>query len=239
MRLPPHLARFLKHSTPIYALSPHSDDVIWSLGGLLQELARDGYDITLVTIFSHSMFAYDKTLPPQEASAIRRAEDFVAARAAGLRRALSLDFPEAVLRDIPVTGIFDTGYRVPDYFMELLAGTLRQTIPAGATVLLPAGYGEHVDHLAVRSAALTLPQPKLIYADMPYAARSAHRASAHQFLHSEYRHIHIMLSPETIDAHMELFWLYRSQAAEQGAAEIAASLRKDGLSLWIPDPTKA
>lgn len=230
--IPAGLSNLLMPGIPIYALSPHLDDVVWSAGGLLQALAADGFELTLVNVFSQCIFVNGEMRPPAEASAIRKGEDHQAAQAAGFRNVISLDFPEIVLRDTPITDIFDPAYQAPAYFMELLAGCLKQTIPERAVLLAPAGYGGHKDHVTVRRAVLTLPQPKVLYTDLPYGTRGHNDEGALTFLQNSWQDVRVTLQPQTVEEHLKLFWYYRSQASPEVAEEISAYLTRQGLHLW-------
>lgn len=90
----------------------------------------------------------------------RLAEDDRAAAGLGCA-ALRMSEPERQYRDKPVD-------------LDLLAGRLRAVVEGAAEVWLPAGIGQHPDHVAARQAGLRAvlsasPAPAvLLYADLPY-----------------------------------------------------------------------
>jgi len=232
MHIPATLAALLGQA-PIYALSPHIDDVIWSAGGFLHALAKDGREVVLVSIFSHSIYVYDEVRPPAEATAIRKGEDYNAARAAGFKEVIFLDYPDGILRDTPQTKVINPGYETPPYLLAMVTDSLRRIIPRDAVVLAPAAFGGHMDHLTTRRAALPLTQTKILYRDMPYGSRTENTQEALKFLSSGWQNFQITLEPSDVKAHLDLFWHYQSQTSREVADEISTQLTRDGLNFWI------
>jgi len=164
-------------------LSPHPDDVCFSLG-ILASLSGAG---TLITVFSKSSFISEpislsgnSAARAQRVTAIRTAEDRRFAAAAGLR------FMRLGFLDAPLRGrfAFDGSHAIQDaeiienpllFAMNQLAGGR----PAGLRPWLfcPMGIGGHADHLAVRWAVLrNLTQLRStyqigFYEDLPYASK--------------------------------------------------------------------
>lgn len=233
MKIPATLAPLLPPSRPIYALSPHIDDAIWSAGGFLQELSKQGYEVFLVSIFSHSIYVYDDIRPPIEATHIRKGEDYNAARLAGFKQVIFLDFPDGILRDTPQTSVINSSYQTPTYLLQMVSDCLRQVIPSQATLLMPAGFGDHMDHITTRRAGMLLKQPKILYEDLPYATRAQGKEEAQNFL-KDWQNIRVPMPPSMLKNHLELFWQYPSQASEPVADEISTYLAERGLGLWIP-----
>jgi len=169
-------------------LSPHLDDVAFSISGTLIGLARHGWRVVLATAFTASVpdpsgFALacqtDKGLPPEcDYMALRRAEDAAFADRAGVDELCWLAYPEAPHR----------GYGSPSALfgplcdgddLAGLAADVRQLITRldPSVVFAPQAVGSHVDHRqlvqAVLSAARTLGCHDRIcwYRDLPYGLR--------------------------------------------------------------------
>ena len=176
------------------ALSPHLDDAAFSCGGTLAALARDGWEVTVVTAFTRSVpdptgFALacqlDKGLPPEvDYMALRRAEDAEACARLGARAAW-LDFPEAPHRGYPDARALFAAPRAEDAVAAPLARAVAGLLdPAPDLLLAPQAIGGHVDHvrlveaiLAVLPAGLPVGLPVLWWTDFPYAARPLREAA--------------------------------------------------------------
>lgn len=234
MDLPAVLRDAFPAGKPIYALSPHIDDVIWSAGGFLHALAQQGYDITLVSMFSHTIYVYDEIRSPIEATTIRKAEDYTAARMAEFKDVIFLDFPDGCLRDRPTSQVLDPTYETPPYLLDLIHNSLKKLIPSDATLLIPAGFGGHMDHLTARRAGVLLEGRKVIYADLPYATREHTGEEALAFLDNGWQESKLNLPEEIIKDHMNLFWQYPSQTSQAVADEIKVYF-KQGMRIWVLD----
>ena len=166
------------------AISPHLDDAAFSAGGTLAALARDGWDVVVVTVFTASVphpsgFALacqtDKGLPPEaDYMAIRRAEDDAACAALNARPA-HLPLREAPHRGYGSAAALFADLRSDDTAhldaAEAVAPLLRDLAPD--LLLAPQAIGGHVDHvLTVRALQLLNPAaPILWWADFPYTTR--------------------------------------------------------------------
>ena len=196
----------------IVVLSPHLDDAVWSLGGLLNELVRTGYRVEVITVFSQSTFVYDELISSEEATALRKSENILALRKVGVHREHCLDIPEGVLRDRALDSIFDAAYALPAHLAQIIGGRLEQLIPQNALVLAPSGFGEHMDHIALRDLVAELPYTVIYYEDMPYAARTTRVDGALSYLHSRgYRVRQLLVDRIVIDNHLERYKDYISQ----------------------------
>src|SRR5689334_8896132 len=78
-----------------FFLSPHADDAVWSVGGLMHQLAASGHRVRLVTLFSAQVlpltgvalaWAERSGAVPDELARLRDAEDALAAEALGVLR---------------------------------------------------------------------------------------------------------------------------------------------------------
>jgi protein-L-isoaspartate O-methyltransferase len=147
-------------------LAAHFDDAILScwaaIGG-----AADGVEVTVATVFAGAPPAgveladWDRAAgagTALEAWEVRRAEDkavLVGARA----RAVHLPFVDAQYRSGPVP-------------RAAVAVALNELVQNADEVWLPAGIGNHPDHLLVAEIGLQLSglKSRHLYADLPYAA---------------------------------------------------------------------
>ena len=169
------------------AVSPHLDDAVFSAGALLARLARDGWQVTVCTVFTRSVphpsgFALacqlDKGLQASvDYLALRRAEDAAALAVLGAAPDW-LDLPEAPHRGYDSAAALFTDPREDDAgVVEAAAGRLREAIGRSRPHLVLAcqAVGGHVDHVqAVRALDRVRPAvPTLWWTDFPYAARPA------------------------------------------------------------------
>ncbi|MFJ4795977.1 PIG-L deacetylase family protein [Kitasatospora purpeofusca] len=158
-------------------VSPHPDDIAYSVGGLLA-LAGPLPRATLLTVFTRSAWALPRRLRkagPQVVGARRRTEELRYCRLRGLA-----DYSPLGLDDASLRGYDDVGELTADPAADpvgpaltaALAPALRDT--AADTVLAPAAVGGHVDHLLVHRAvrAAGLPSATVLwYEDLPYAGQ--------------------------------------------------------------------
>ena len=170
-------------------LSPHLDDVAFSCGATVAALPNDTaaeWRCTVATVFTRSVpdpagFALDCQLDkgvPADADymALRRAEDERACECLGAA-CLHLDLPEAPHRGYASAAALFAGVRDDDEIQADLRAALRALYEADPPdlLVLPAGCGNHADHLHVIAAAAALaderPVPTLHYRDAPYVVR--------------------------------------------------------------------
>jgi LmbE family N-acetylglucosaminyl deacetylase len=172
-------------------LSPHLDDAVFSAGGTIAKLAAAGETVIVATVFTRSVanptgFALrcqtDKGLAPDvDYMAIRRAEDRAAMQILGLgaSHVLHLDLPEAPHRGYEsaadlFAGIKPNGSR----FTEDVGKQIASLIDAGDYLYLPAGYGNHVDHLhVIHAAARRSPKRTWYWRDTPYVFRETEQSA--------------------------------------------------------------
>ncbi|MBK0377240.1 PIG-L deacetylase family protein [Streptomyces californicus] len=154
----------LEHS--VIVVSPHFDDGVLSLGGLLYRLGRRA---TLVTVFGGAPVGavdasdWDRRCgfdDPQSAVRTRQREDATACRLLGIGR-LALSHP-------------DNPYDPPDAELDHLTDFLTSHAARESTLLVCAGIGNE-DHARVRDAVVAVRTaadgPSIwLYADLPYAA---------------------------------------------------------------------
>lgn len=212
----------LRPGQTLFIMSPHLDDALWSLGGVLQILTQAGHSVCVVTVFSET------TDTP-----VRKAEDTEALAAAGCSIE-HLDFADAILDGRPVQAVFNESF-VPDArVVAMIARRVEAIVPPQATVLAPSGFGAHVDHLTTRAVGMALQNRRVVfYEDMPYAARTVRLANARDFLAARgLQRYTIVVSPPVIARHIELYNLYASQRQNHHVAQIGDSLRQNGFGVW-------
>jgi LmbE family N-acetylglucosaminyl deacetylase len=164
-------------------LSPHLDDVAFSCGATLARLAAGGWRTVLATVFTRSVpdpdgFALecqlDKGLPPgADYMALRREEDRVFARRAGVDEVVWLNLPEAPHRGYGSAPALFLGLQDGDEIWKALLPNLADLLGRHAPdlVFAPQGLGNHADHLQAIWAVLEVGWPGdiLWYRDTPYA----------------------------------------------------------------------
>ncbi len=157
---------------PLILLSPHPDDLCYSLGGFLAR--RDCTGDVAVVSFTASRLTPGMAVhrgDPVTTSALRRAED--ARYLAGLGAArIDLGLDDCTLRSACSRDWFNAPW--PRAAGACVRAAIRSALRSSprARVVAPLGLGGNADHLAVRDAALrTVPPADLVfYEDLPYAA---------------------------------------------------------------------
>lgn len=157
-------------------LSPHDDDMAFSLGGALLD-GRFGAG-RLVTVFSVSNCTIDdRDDDVTEVTELRKAEskEFFGALEVDLD-VLYLDRLDAPLRlGIQDDCVFDAVFpRSDEKEVEYLLAALEPMRQEEGLLFAPLGLGGHVDHVLVHKATCTLARDgwaTAFYEDLPYAAR--------------------------------------------------------------------
>ena len=170
------------------AFSPHLDDAVFSCGGALAALSREGWRVVVATLFTRSVPApqgfalacqLDKGLGPEvDYMALRRQEDTAAMRALHVGPPVHVALPEAPHRGYhSARALFE-----PPLASDVIRGALRAAATdlcaayAPDLVLAPQAVGGHVDHVQVVLALEDITRPILWWRDFPYAARTARPA---------------------------------------------------------------
>ncbi|MCU1645024.1 MAG: hypothetical protein JWN03_5299 [Nocardia sp.] len=154
------VTRVLDAADRIVVVSPHFDDAVLSVGGLIAARVEAGQPVEVLTVFSgsrpievrggrHQAFA-DYTL--------RVVEDdrALAALGAGAGR---LGLYERLFRDPRPHGPFSLFHTSPEIAQSADTEAVQQAIAealdnSGTVILAPLGIGNHVDHVIVAVAAL-------------------------------------------------------------------------------------
>jgi len=226
----------------VLLLSPHSDDIAYSLCGRLLAGRTPPEACALVTVFSISQFAPFADPPLDDIAAIttlRGEEDQAFARAMGFVRA-EMGLSEAPIRDglTNLDDLFTIDHLAHPYLATLtreMAAVL--TAADWSEVYLPLGIGGHVDHgllnEAVRRAGADRTRLRY-YEDLPYAG---------EMEQSEYeREIARLadgLRPELtpagawVERKLALLGLYPSQVQHSDLQSVLAlTARIGGERLW-------
>ena len=172
-------------SPPVLLVSPHPDDLAWSLGGTVARLAAAEVPLSAVTLFTRTTYAPGSPAHGDAgaASLVRAEEDarWAALTGVALER---FDLPDASLRGY--TDDTEMGAPPAPAIVAEVAARLSAAVAAVCPqwILVPLAVGGHVDHAAVRQAVALLPgvPDVLWYEDLPYAAGCAGEFTAHPVL---------------------------------------------------------
>lgn len=218
----------------LYILSPHIDDAIWSLGGLIFELKNTDIEINVITVFSNSSYANGELLDPTVATKIRKAEDRQALKLTRVDRSIYLDYDEAVIRGVPLNHIVDRLYVPTSKMANSIGKDLLRVIPSDSKLIAPGGFGYNIDHLTVRKAVEGIKTSKVYYyEDLPYAARNVRIKSALNFLkRNGYFRIEIPVNQSLIKEHIKLYNVYESQVKPKHVEQIENYIMKNNYGIW-------
>lgn len=182
---------------PVFFISPHLDDAVFSAGALISSLRQGA---TVITVFS------DCSPPPETLSAKRfvrscgfasavqlfeerRREDIAVLEGARAKH-VHLGFTDAAWRKKPGWQTHPLGRIIPELvhlyplrpskyagrirsedrgLMKDLGDRLRGEIATGSVVFCPAGTGRHVDHLIVRTVCERIFPETIFWDDLPYS----------------------------------------------------------------------
>jgi LmbE family N-acetylglucosaminyl deacetylase len=155
-------------------LSPHPDDIAWSLGATIERLRQRGARLSTLTFFTRSRYA-----PSHACQGVAGVTETRAREEQAWADAVGVRLLRGMLEDASLRGFDDDTEcgAVPEPEIVwaatgLLCDTLARLRPDA--VFVPGSRGGHVDHSAVRSAAEAQSSgvPLLYYDDLPYAAAS-------------------------------------------------------------------
>lgn len=171
----------------IVLLSPHLDDAVFSVGGLMAALAEEGHALHVITCFTRSVpnptgFALncqlDKGLGPEvDYMQLRRREDEEACCLLSAQPHW-LDLPEAPHRGYSSASALFGNIAEEDNVQAELLTRLQTAVEkiAPDLILSPIGIGNHVDHQQVKQSVAQLKErfsqtPFLYWYDEPYLSR--------------------------------------------------------------------
>jgi LmbE family N-acetylglucosaminyl deacetylase len=159
----------------VVALSPHLDDAVWSIGGLLADAARSGADVTVATVLAGEPSSrgpagrWDKQCgfrSAGKAAEVRQAEDRRACAAIGARPVHLPYWDESYERDAGDDEIW---------------AALEPIVESADRVLAPGFPATHRDHAWLASLAawgLAGTGRLVLYGDEPYAMWALQRKGA-------------------------------------------------------------
>jgi LmbE family N-acetylglucosaminyl deacetylase len=213
-------------------ISPHLDDAVLSLGGLIWEKARTEVDVSIWTICagdppssklsSFAVSIHERWGLGSNAVEHRRGEDILACSILGADY-YHFDIPDCIYRVSPITGDFlyesenDLWSSIhPDEYDLLveLEKQLEEKFPINANIVCPLGIGDHVDHKltveAVTGAFREISKGKNLkiyyYKDFPYVMEKKGKPDL-----GSLKSRLITISPGGITAWQEAIAAYRSQ----------------------------
>lgn len=157
----------------IVFLSPHLDDIAFSLGGAVASFASF-FELILLNIFSETRYLYHKD-PKNSLSAneIREAEDRAFSQRIGAKR-ITLGFPDTSVLKHTSQSEFITSFRDHRYtpVKKEIEKVLLKENPD--IVFCPLGLGGHIDHRIVFHAIwyqeIKTQAQIYFYEDLPYTA---------------------------------------------------------------------
>jgi LmbE family N-acetylglucosaminyl deacetylase len=162
----------------VLAISPHPDDIALSCGGLIRHLLALPVELTLVTLFTRSLYAPladGKALQADEVRKLRQAEDEEYARRVNARH-LTLNLDDVSVRYHYDDDEWMVAQPHIEPIFEDLVEQLQGVIAAGnyTTILCPVGIGINRDHYLTREALHKIDVRHLnmlYYEDLPYGSR--------------------------------------------------------------------
>ncbi len=165
-------------------LSPHLDDVIFSVGGVIYEQVCEGTPVEIWTVMSgfpktavlsafakrlHARWGVDSA---EDAVRIRLEENEKAAQIIGAKT-FYLNFVDSMYR-LGADGAFlyersfGKLHRQDKDMPRQIANAIAQNLRSGDALVFPLALGGHVDHVVVNMASKFLDQSLFHYADIPY-----------------------------------------------------------------------
>jgi LmbE family N-acetylglucosaminyl deacetylase len=166
-------------------LSPHYDDAVYSCGGMIYELSRQGEEVTILTVMAGRPSLplpdtpvlkdnHERWQAGHEPIATRRAEDQQAAKILGTKTQY-LDIPDCIYRLAKGEALYPSEESLWGnvHADDSALATLQNIDLANVKILYaPMAVGKHVDHQLVRNwawdIAKTSSQTVKFYQDYPY-----------------------------------------------------------------------
>jgi LmbE family N-acetylglucosaminyl deacetylase len=238
-------------------LSPHFDDVVLSVGGLVWELAKRGDQVEIWTMcagdppsdkpltdYAHMLHMFWE-LGDQDVPYSRSLEDAASCQVlgAGYQR---YTVPDCIYRFHPATGL--AIINVPDdintplepdesYLASPVTDFLRKNLPPGCELVSPLAIGHHRDHVLTRLAAEKLGLPIWHYVDYPYVMRETYDLK--EFIPAGGEQFSLPVSVQGMQAWQDGILCHKSQMimlfadeAEMRQAIAAYAESGGGSTLW-------
>ena len=180
-------------------VSPHLDDAVLSLGGLIWEQTNAGFDVSVWTVCAGdpppgelSSFAaslHERWGVGEDAIEKRRNEDIISCTRVGANY-YHFDVPDCIYRLSPKTGeylyasekaLWTAIHPEESQLINKLGRRLQEKLPVNSNLVCPLGIGSHVDHkltvAVIRSALEKMGEgvkPQVYYyAEYPYVLDNA------------------------------------------------------------------
>jgi LmbE family N-acetylglucosaminyl deacetylase len=187
------IKQIIKNKLPVYFISPHLDDAVFSAGDLMAHLSQKT-NVQVINVFtagdtkhqtiSAKMFLRQCGIKNAELLfKIRKLEDSSALAKINIT-SKNLDFKDALWRSrqTPIRFLPELSSFYPTYKFHIIKGKisphdpirsdlknrLKRIIPKNAVVFVPIGIGNHVDHLIVRNVCTELFKNIIFWSDFPY-----------------------------------------------------------------------
>lgn len=233
----------------IVLLSPHCDDIAYSLGGSLAAAKLPLGRCQIHTVFTRSAYCPFGELPETDVdgiTALRLAEDRRFAKEVGV--AVShYDLPEPLLRggypsleSILVSRDRASSDPILNAAREVMLRIKRDRGPS--CVFSPLAVGGHADHWIVRLAAESVFEGMIVYyEDLPYAGYFDEDRLAEELRSLPPRSQAVILPDDGwIEKKLALLNVYKSQIAPSDIAAVIASARRiGGERVWFRDVSAA
>ncbi len=210
-------------------LSPHFDDVVLSVGGLVWEQAHQGDAVEIWTICAgdpppgrplpdYAALMHTLWELGEEAPNARSLEDAAACQVLGVSAYQRYTTPDNIYRCDPKSG--EPLVKAPDdnfgpledddaHLLLPVADFLRKNVPPGWEVVSPLAVGNHRDHWLTRRAAEKLGFPLWHYVDFPYAIQNEFHLG--EWVPQEAERYSLPVTPAGVQAWGDGFACHRSQ----------------------------
>ena len=239
-------------------VSPHRDDVPFSLCICLSKWRSIPVRMNVITVFTVSVYAPHASRRDGNIDTLRSAvtwlrstEDRFVFRLIDKRiKVDALDLLDAPLRlGISVNSVCDPKAHPPDSQsgVQTLSCQLRKYVSHNL-VLAPLALGNHIDHVTARNATITSARPEKLafYEDLPYATWTSDASLRHAVRTVESStgvHLKPFIVRDRGYAHRKrrVISQYRSQITAGEAAVIArfALKYRGGERIWVPKQSRA
>lgn len=221
-------------------VSPHPDDAIFSLGGFI--LNNSLFRLTVLNVFTVSRYTAAAVADPQQVTATRLLEE---SEASGRLNFLSLicEFPDASLRAQYADEVDYLSLEADpqnDELWEAVEATVEDVIKHGHYALLffPLALGHQMDHRMLFEIGKNLfyqGLPVLFYEDAGYDAACQEDLIDEYVAQSGLNVSRLRFEYIDPEAKLEYVKLYRTQVDENILANIAATARQRGETIWAKD----
>ena len=233
-------------------LSPHRDDAVFSLALCLSIWSRLNIPLRVMNFFTVSSYAPKLSVQSAaEISFIRQRED----RRALARIASQIEVIDKSLLDAPIRlNINEKAVCNPETRALLTCDQIEcvaqqmKPLRRDSLVIAPLALADHVDHLAVRAAALrcALRRDLAFYEDLPYATWTSPHMLQARVTDTEYetgirlRH-EVIRMQHALRRKRQLVAAYQSQLTPEEGSAIARWVEQygGGERIWVPANSSA